>query len=245
MSDYESKSVRQLFRFLDDSKVSSIDSFYNDCLAREYGKYSSASEFICNIPLMSINSHDNEVFKHYSGYSYFDLNRAIKGTWTYEENGSDTRYKLYQHLASELQDAINSNNSSIGDVTVFRGVPLKYFREYGISSIEELKGLKDKYLLDKGFVSTSLVEKDSFFGKTNNYGVDYNVLVEYLVPSEFTDGVCLLKNSHYPGENEYLINAWNLAKVVDVKTEDNSAVVRALLIPKHVYDDYYSKGRKK
>lgn len=54
--------------------------------------------------------------------------------------------------------------------------------------------------------------------------------------------------SYCPGQNEYLINVWNMAHVVDVSMDGNDgAIVRAQLIPKYVYDKAYrhDKGIKK
>ena len=100
--------------------------------------------------------------------------------------------------------------------------------------------MKGEFLLDKGFVSTSLVEDDCYYKKENELGLDYNVKIEYLVPEEFEDGVSIGNVSYSPGQNEDLINAWNIASVSDVRMDgEDGAVVTALLIPKKVYDKAY------
>ena len=48
-----------------------------------------------------------------------------------------------------------------------------------------------------------------------------------------------VKNEIDSNQKEYLINSGNLARVVDVQLENDSAKVSALMIPKQVYDDYY------
>ena len=64
--------------------------------------------------------------------------------------------------------------------------------------------------------------------------------IKYLIPEEFGDGICLSKFSYAPNQCEYLINTWNLAKVVDVTKEEDGAVVTAVMIPKKVYDKSYA-----
>ena len=105
-----------------------------------------------------------------------------------------------------------------------------------------MDSLRGQMLLDKGFVSTSLVEDRCFYKMENDLGLNYNVKIEYLVPEEFTDGICLSSLTYSPGQCEYLINAWNMAKVVDVVHDGDGVVVKACLVPKKVYDEYYSYG---
>ena len=79
--------------------------------------------------------------------------------------------------------------------------------------------------------------------KTGKYvckRVAYNVKIEYLVPEEFTDGLCLSSLTYSPGQCEYVINSWNMAKVIDVIHDGDGVIVKACLVPKKVYDDFYS-----
>ena len=75
----------------------------------------------------------------------------------------------------------------------------------------------------------------------------YNVMIEYMIPQEFTDGIYIGNNtsfSYHPHEQEYLINAGNLSMVTSVViNDDDTAKIQAIMIPKSLYDDYY-KGRK-
>ena len=62
-------------------------------------------------------------------------------------------------------------------------------------------------------------------------------------PEEFTDGVFMVNASDYSKEGEYLINAGNLAYVSDVEMDgDSGAIVRAVLVPKNVYDQHYQSS---
>lgn len=96
------------------------------------------------------------------------------------------------------------------------------------------------FLLDKGFVSTSLVEGFCYYRLPNELGLNYNVKIEYLIPEEFEDGISLGNAMYCPSQNEYLINAWNFASVVDVTMDcEDGCVVRAMMIPEKVYDKAY------
>ena len=57
----------------------------------------------------------------------------------------------------------------------------------------------------------------------------------------FTDGICIIRDSAYKNESEYLINTWNLAQIVGVeRIDEDKAKITALLVPKKVYDDAYA-----
>lgn len=236
-----SRYTRMLFRMLSPERELALDSFCSDCAKREYTKFDSLDHAYTHIKFPRLVYKDCESLRHFSGFSYFDLNRAAKGTWNYEENGSGERMEKYKKYAYDINSAIENNQSSIGNVRVYRGVPIKYFREYGINSIDELDTLEGQYLLNSGFASTSLVEDKCFYRSDPQNGVNYNVMIEYLVPEEFTDGICIGGLSHYAKEGEYLINLWNLAQVIGVRKEnDDRAIVQAMLVPKKVYDEAYS-----
>ena len=235
-----SATTRSVFRWISDERLGMLDSYCSDCAKREYTKFDSLDQAFVSLEYPKISDNDREALEHYSGFSHFSLNRAAKGTWSYEDNGNMEMHNTYNQYVEEMCGAIENNQSSIGNVRVYRGVPIKYFREYGISSIDDLEMLNGQYLLDRGFVSTSLVEDECFYRKDPKNGVNYNVMIEYLVPEEFTDGIIMGGVSHYEEEGEYLINVWNMAQVTGVRKEsDDRAVVQAMLVPKRVYDESY------
>lgn len=237
-----SKTTRTIFRMISDERQNNLDSFCSECGQREYTKFTDLDQALMFVPIPVLDDKDKLSLSHYSGFSHFSLNRAAKGKWTYEENGDMTRYEEYKGYVSSLSQAISDNQSSVGNISVYRGVPLKYFRDYGIESLEELTALEGKFLLDEGFVSTSLVEDACFYRKDPKNGINYNVMIEYLVPEEFTDGICNVGESHFVNEAEYLINTWSLAQVREVRRDgENGAIVQALLVPKKVYDEYYAR----
>lgn len=244
-----SKDLKMVFRFIGDDDKENINVFYDGCLSRQYKEFDDLEMALMSTDFSdSYNRKDKEVFSNYSGFNYRRINACARGTWNYEKHGHIDEKMRYDQMTEDLKMAIETNQKSIGNVKVFRGVPLSYFSEYGISTLEELENLNGGFLLDKGFVSTSLVDEACYYKKDNELGLDYNVKIEYLVPEEFGDGVSISNLSYSPGQCEYLINAWNLAKVVDVKMDQNDgAIVSAMLVPKYVYDKGYrqTKGEVK
>ena len=241
-----SKNVRMILGFLNDERKNDLVSFYDRSLERKFIKFDDLDKALMFIPNIILDESERLSLSHYSGYSYFSLNRAIRGKWNYEDNGHISLMEEKKRQAKDLMKVIDNHQNSVGNICVYRGVPLKYFRDYGIYSIDDLDNLEGKFLLDEGFVSTSLVEKECFYRKNPKNGVNYNVMIEYLVPEEFTDGICTVYDSHFVNEGEYLINAWNLAEVVKVdKDGDDRAIIQALLIPKKVYDDFYVRDEEK
>ena len=236
-----SKDVRRIMRYISPERQNMIGSFCGESVDRQYRTFSDPELALMSINQPSLVGEDADVFLNYSGYNFRNINNAARGRWNYEENGNADKAQ-FEQIASRMKNAIDQNQSSIGNTKLFRGVTLDYFRDYGIHSLEDMDALKGQMLLDKGFVSTSLVEDRCFYKMDNDLGLNYNVKIEYLVPEEFTDGICLSSLTYSPGQCEYLINAWNMAKVVDVIHDGDGVIVKACLVPKKVYDEYYSYG---
>ena len=152
-----------LFRMLSPERELALDSFCSDCSEREYTKFDSLDHAYTHIEFPKLIYKDWESLKHFSSFGYFDLNRAVKGTWNYEDNGSANRMETYKKYADDVCSAIKNNQTSIGNVRVYRGVPIKHFKEYGINSVDELVAKEGQYLLNSGFTSTSLVEDKCFY----------------------------------------------------------------------------------
>ena len=236
-----SKDVRRIMRYISPERQNMIGSFCGESVDRQYRTFSDPELALMSINQPSLVGEDADVFLNYSGYNFRNINNAARGRWNYEENGNADKAQ-FEQIASRMKNAIDQNQSSIGNTKFFRGVTLDYFRDYGIHSLEDMDALRGQMLLDKGFVSTSLVEDRCFYKMDNDLGLNYNVKIEYLVPEEFTDGICLSSLTYSPGQCEYLINAWNMAKVVDVIHDGDGVIVKACLVPKKVYDEYYSYG---
>lgn len=238
-----SKNVACFLRVIGADERENISDFCHACSSRKFNVFDD--------PLVAVafTSHkyseeESAILRDYSGFYYKWINAVARGNWDYEVHGHIVNKAKYENAPRVLQKIIDQNQKSIGNVKVFRVVPLSYFSEYGISSLNDLKSLEGSFLLDKGFVSTSLVEESCYYRKPNELGLNYNVKIEYLVPEEFEDGVSIGNVSYSPGQSEYLINVWNIAQVVDVSMDGNDgAIVRALLVPKRVYDKTYRQQR--
>lgn len=236
-----SKDVRRIMRYISPERQNMMGSFCGECMDRQYRTFNDPELALMSINQPALVGEDADVFLNYSGYNFRNINNAARGRWNYEENGNADKAQ-FEQISARMKNAIDQNQSSIGNTKLYRGVTLDYFRDYGIHSLEDMDTLKGQMLLDKGFVSTSLVEERCFYKMENDLGLNYNVKIEYLVPEEFTDGICLSSLTYSPGQCEYLINAWNMAKVVDVIHDGDGVIVRACLVPKKVYDEYYSYG---
>lgn len=236
------KYVDTVLRFIKEEDKSNMEYFYLDSLNREYQKVDSTTNIFSLLVNDEITYEESDFLLNYSGFNYKHINAVLRDTWNYEENGDISKANDYHILANRLQQIIMEHPTTLNDnITVYRGVDLSYFKQYGIETLEDLKSLEGKYMLDRGFVSTSIQENRSFFNKENDLGLNYNVKIEYMVPCEFKDGIYLDGSKSYtPMQEEFLINSSNLSKVSAITiNDDNTAVIKAMLIPKELYDDYY------
>lgn len=243
-----SKKVNKLFRFMEDRKKETIEDYYISSITNPYHQFILDRDITC--ALENKNEYSNEeleIIREYSGYNFRQMNNALRGTWNYEQNGHIQSQQRFLEDSEKLSRIIESHPLNIGNIKVFRGVTLEYFKEYGIAELKNLNYLEGKFLYDAGFISTSLLEDSCFFGRSSVFGEDYNIKITYLVPNEFDDAIILqTKNMSYsPKQREYLINHGNIAKVSSVIVkDDNTAYITALLIPKKIYDSYYDRIEK-
>lgn len=240
--EHLSKNVERLFRFINEDKSKEIDEYYLFNLTKSYYEYSD-DDCIYTDELYS--NEDIDFIRNYSGYNYKHINNALRNIWNYEENGNIEKKETFLRDGHKLSEIITNQPTKLGNFKSYRGVNISYFNEYGIYNIEDLTKLQGHFLLDNGFVSTSIHEDKCFFKKQNELGINYNVKITYLIPDDFEDGIYLQGNMCYNEEqNEYLINRGNIAKVVNVTiNSDNTAHIMALMIPKFIYDEYYASLR--
>ena len=133
------------------------------------------------------------------------------------------------------------------NIKVYRGVTLDSFKSYGVNSISDLKSMVGQFFYERGFTSTSLIRESSAFSSNLDCWKGRNIEIEYLIPSEFSDGLPLItKDLCYTDiEHEYLISTGSLCKIVDVIIDGDKAYLTAVLIPKKVWDKTYESGYKK
>jgi len=236
------KYVEKFLKFISEQDKINMEYFCLESINREYKKIENSMDISSLLENDEISYEDSDFLLNYSGFNYKHINAVLRDTWNYEENGDISKAEEYKKLASKLQQIIMEHPTILNDnITVYRGVDLSCFRQYGIETLEDLKSLEGKHMLDRGFVSTSVQEDRSFFKKENDLGLNYNVQIEYMVPHEFKDGIYLNGSTSYtPMQEEFLINSSNLSKVSSVTiNDDNTAIIRATIIPKELYDDYY------
>lgn len=244
----ENKLISQIFKYINPERQILLQQYFLVNLGKEYKEFSSIEEINCFVKSQSeITFDDIEFLKEYSGYNYKYINNALRNRWNYEENGNIEGKARFIEDGRKLSQIISSNPTCIGNIKVFRGVNITYFKDYGIEKIEDLPYLEGKFLYDQGFISTSLLESESFFKKENELGMNYNIKITYLIPEDFNDGIYLQEGmTHSPNQREYLINNGNLAQVSNVTiNEDGTAHLTVVMIPKYIYDEYYEKTENK
>lgn len=234
-----SKKVDSLFRFLDNEEINNIREY----IISDDGEYLEYKN-VDDIDFLNEDYSEDclSTFRSYSGYIYQYVNNAINGNWDYSYDGDEKFKNRCLEIGRELNDILlNSKNSSSNNFKVFRGVPISFFKEYGIENISELISLNNKYLFDYGFTSTSFFRDTSYFKREIPDGVHRNVLIEYDVPRDFNEGVYLKNNdlSYSVSQNEFLINSESLGYVYDISLNGDTAILKVKLIPKRVYRKDY------
>lgn len=197
---------------------------FSDCLRKIYQQ--------CNeTDLMNLRT--------YTGYNFKSINAVLRDNWTYEENGLLTPEKEadFQNRATEISRIIRESPRVEEPFVTYRGTTLKEFKKYGITSLEELTCLKDKFLYESGFTSTAINERTSYFSKEIE-GVDHNIEIIYLIPGNSQDGIPLTTKdlSYSPAQQEYLLDCGSLSKVLNVEVTNNQAILTVLLVPKYIWD---------
>lgn len=240
--------TKYLFRYLEEGKAEELDIYVSDVLDRDYLTLESdeqvsevfgemASEFT-----MGLTYQQALHLRSYTGFSHKEINALLREKWNYEQHGllTDEKRREYSSIGQEVEKIVFQFPPLERNVKTYRGVTLAQFSDYGIYSLEDLTAMQGKYFYDSGFTSTSLVRKSSLYNTEAFQIGKRNIEIEYLIPEECHDGALLLDDytSHYKAENEYLINSGSLIRVisVDIDKQNNTALLRAVLVPKKVWD---------
>lgn len=225
-----------------------LETFINEATKKDYVFFTDRSmiqEAISALDdefISCLNEEELMFLRSYTGYHYKDINAILRGTWNYEENGilNEEVQKKYLELSQQIQRILWKYPSPTFPFVTYRGVNINAFTKYGITSIQDLICMKDHYLYEEGFTSTSLLADTSYFGKSLETGIDYNVQIQYYVCENETDGAFLIGDmtSYSNHQNEFLIEAGSLSKIVDVTidVEKNTAVLKAVLVPKRIWN---------
>jgi hypothetical protein len=243
-----SKITKYLFQYLEPGKQEEIDIYLSDILTRDYLTLESqeqVSEIFGSIAAeftYGLTYEEALSLRSYTGFSHKEINALLRNKWNYEQHGklTDEKRDEYTEIGQKVERVVFKFPSLDKNIKVYRGVTIDQFFDYGIYSIEDLIAMEGKFFYDSGFTSTSLVRERSLYKKKAFQIGTRNIEIEYLIPEECHDGALLLDEytSHYKAENEYLINSGSLIRIlsVDVDIPNNTAFLKAVLVPKKIWD---------
>ena len=248
MEKGESRIVNSLFKFLTNDVKEDMEIYVNESIVNEYINFES-SNIVYNMFSKSISEFVDSLtadelldLRSYTGYNFKNINAILRNNWTYDENGilTDEVKKKFLALAEKIKNILKKFKVPNFGFITYRGTTLSSFKEYGIEEISDLEYLKGKYMYEKGFTSTSILESECYYKKILDTGKNYNVEVKYLIGPECDEGALLLNQdlSYSKNQYEYLINKSALSKVVDVKVdkENNTAILTVVLLPSKIWN---------
>ena len=250
----EKKKLDLILKYIGNEQLSEINAFASEVNKREFMEFSSLEEvrafFIDYLADFYNNNSISDIdnIRAYTGIAFRRFNSVLRGTWNYDTNGllTDDAKVEYLNLANKLSECIERSSTLPTNIKTYRGVSLERFKDYGITSLEDLNSLENKYYYDSGFTSTSLVRDKSFFNRELENHELCNIEIEYLIPEEANDGIPLIDDnlSYSKVQNEYLINKGSLSKIVDIKIspDGNLAYIKTVLIPQKMWNIIYNKS---
>lgn len=214
------KTVNLILKYIGIDKQTELDTFVNDVSKRNFVEFSSLEEvsafFIDYLAGFYNNNSRSDIdnIRAYTGIAFRRFNSVLRGFWNYDTNGllTDEMKNKYLDYADNLSECIERAPTLSSNIKTYRGVSLDSFKDYGISSLEDLKNLENKYYYESGFTSTSLERDKSFFNRELEYHDFCNIEIEYLIPEESNDGIPLINDdlSYSKVQSEYLINKGSL-----------------------------------
>lgn len=194
--------------------------------------------------------NDLEYLRSYTGYNFRNINAILRHKWNYYENGKldDSIKKDYLNRSYKIEELLNMFPPIDLCFNTYRGVTLSYFKDYGINNIDDLVNLKNKFIYEEAFTSTSIINGSHFFNKENERQINYNVEIVYKVDGNYSSGALLLDDdlTFSTSQAEYLINRDSLSKVNEVIIKDDTATIYVTLLPSKLWDKkrYLSSSSK-
>ena len=164
------KTVNLILKYIGIDKQTELDTFVNDVSKRNFVEFSSLEEvkafFIDYLADFYNNNSRSDIdnIRAYTGIAFNRFSSVLRGVWNYDTNGllTDEMKNKYLDYADNLSECIERAPTLSSNIKTYRGVSLDSFKDYGISSLEDLKNLENKYYYESGFTSTSLVRDKSF-----------------------------------------------------------------------------------
>ena len=187
---------------------------------------------------LKLSKTDYLILRNYTGFNFKGINGLLRNKWNTKFNGQLNEEKEYRFRsnANNISYLIKKFPKNKKAFKVYRGVTIDAFKDYGIENLKDLVYLKDNYIFEQGFTSTSLIRDTSYFDKEID-GELYNIELEIIVPKDSQDGMPLTgyELSFSPGQNEYVFDRESLTKITDVEIKKDYAYLKGILIPKKLY----------
>ena len=187
---------------------------------------------------LKLSKTDYLILRNYTGFNFKGINGLLRNKWNTKFNGQLNEEKEYRFRsnANNISYLIKKFPKNKKAFKVYRGVTIDAFKDYGIENLKDLVYLKDNYVFEQGFTSTSLIRDTSYFDKEID-GELYNIELEIIVPKDSQDGMPLTgyELSFSPGQNEYVFDRESLTKITDVEIKKDYAYLKGILIPKKLY----------
>ena len=248
------KKLNTILRFIGADTMMSVEQFISIINTRSFLTFESEKQvvsffddYINTFFLNSLNV-DVENIRYYTGIAFNGVNAILREIWNYDRNGILTEDKRKEciKLSDDLSEALSKvPNCLPTNIKSYRGVGLSSFKTYGINSIRELKNMIGQYYYESGFMSTSLLRERSFFNRELEWHDSCNIEIEYYIPQECNDGLPLITSelSYSKVQSEFLINKGSLSKIIDVdiSEDETKAYIKAILVPKKIWDLSYAK----
>lgn len=238
MEQGTSRHTKMIEKYFDSIRVLEINEFVENIKNSNFEKIDFTEDI--RDYSKSIDLEDYLTLRTYTGYEFKNINAILRDNWTYEVNGKldgETKEK-YEKLSEDIIDLINRFPSPKKNFITYRGTTIDEFKKYGIYNLNDLIFIKDRYIYEEGFTSTSLEEEQCYYGK-EIIGNDFrNIKVKYLIAKDSEEGMPLNTDdfSYSKQLQEYILNSGALSKVIDVKIDDTTAELVVALIPKKIWD---------
>lgn len=249
--DKGESAVTKLVLNLIDDKIEDINLFIEETKDKEINnipKDKIDTFFQQGFNKVRLSKTDYLILRNYTGYNFKGINSILRDKWTYEYNGilNDEKKYRYRENAENISELINKFPKTKESFKVYRGVTIDAFKDYGIDNLNDLVYLKDRFIYERGFTSTSLIRDTSYFDKEIE-GKLYNIELEIVVTENSQDGMPLIgyKLSFSSEQNEYVFDRGALIRIIDVDIRDNYAYLKGILIPKKIYEENKEKGKRR
>lgn len=245
---YNPKDVKTLFYLLNEEQKKNIFSYLEFSQTERYQTFHNINEIkesfdFYNMEFKSkTNCYERDLLRSYTFNSFRHYNAILRNNWNYEEHGKydENQVQIYRTSVENLQHAIYKYPKCNLNFVTYRGINLTNFKEYGIESFHDLTKLKNQFLHEAGFTSTSLLQETSFFQRKLENGGNYNVLIQYCIPKDYAVGAYLYSEEFTAadGQNEYLLNSSTLGYVsnIEIMEDKKSAKLSVIIIPTQIWE---------